>query len=201
MSKARRAAARDARNTVGVVRVENRIAVRGTAPADSVIEERIESAVANDPYLERYEIGVNVVDRTAYLYGTVDSYFEKGRADDTAAAVQGVKEVRNNLSVDYMDEPLVYDPYVHGDYVYEYGWYDYIPYHTFADDREIKNEIEDELFWSPFVDADQVDVRVSDGTATLSGTVDSWNEREAAVENAYEGGAVWVKNHLTVVVD
>lgn len=39
---------------------------------------------------------------------------------------------------------------------------------------------------------------VKDGVATLEGTVDSWSEREAATENAYEGGARTVKNFLMV---
>ena len=38
----------------------------------------------------------------------------------------------------------------------------------------------------------------TDGVATLTGAVDSWNERAAATENAYEGGATWVDNELVV---
>jgi len=39
---------------------------------------------------------------------------------------------------------------------------------------------------------------VDDGTATLTGTVESWNEFWAAEENALEGGAVAVDNDLIV---
>jgi hypothetical protein len=39
---------------------------------------------------------------------------------------------------------------------------------------------------------------VDDGVATLTGTVDSWSEYDAAVNNAYEGGAVYVDNELLV---
>jgi osmotically-inducible protein OsmY len=46
------------------------------------------------------------------------------------------------------------------------------------------------------VDSEQITVTVDDGVATLTGTVDSYTEMEAAVENAYEGGAVWVDNDL-----
>ena len=65
-------------------------------------------------------------------------------------------------------------------------------------DAEIKEEINDELFWSPFVDADDVTVTVDQGTATLSGVVDSRSEYLSAEENAYEGGAVFVDNDLIV---
>ena len=41
-------------------------------------------------------------------------------------------------------------------------------------------------------------VRVDNGIATLTGTVDSRHERESAEENAFEGGAVRVINRLAV---
>jgi osmotically-inducible protein OsmY len=48
------------------------------------------------------------------------------------------------------------------------------------------------------VDADDVKVRVNDGVATLKGRMDSWSEYNAALNNAYEGGAVSVKDEMTV---
>jgi osmotically-inducible protein OsmY len=44
------------------------------------------------------------------------------------------------------------------------------------------------LWWSPFVDSDDVNVTVDDGVVTLTGAVDSWSEYNAAANNAYEGG-------------
>lgn len=196
--KASRAAAQDARNTVGVATVVNRLKVHpASMPLDSIVQQNLESAIVRDPYLERYEIGVSVIDGTAYLSGSVDSYFEKGHADDLASRIDGVDRVRNNLTVDF-DRPLAYDPYVDAYSPYGYAWYDYEPYHTFETDATIRKNIDDELWWSPFVDADEVRVTVTDGVARLEGTVDSWSERAAATENAYEGGAVWVDNDLRV---
>ncbi len=43
---------------------------------------------------------------------------------------------------------------------------------------------------------DKVTVNVNDGTATLTGTVDSWSERSKAAENAIEGCAVKAINKL-----
>jgi osmotically-inducible protein OsmY len=65
-------------------------------------------------------------------------------------------------------------------------------------DAAIKEDIEDELFWSPFVDLDEVTVKVDGGTAILTGEVDSLGEYEAATENALEGGAHEVDNNLVV---
>jgi osmotically-inducible protein OsmY len=55
--------------------------------------------------------------------------------------------------------------------------------------REIKQDVESELYWSPYVDSDNVTVTVEGGVVTLRGKVDTWYERWAAVENAFEGGA------------
>ena len=81
-------------------------------------------------------------------------------------------------------------------------WYDaYEPDQPSAgkSDWEIEQNIEDEFFWSPFVDGDDITVQVEDGVAHLTGTVDTWSEYEAARENALEGGAVIVDNDLLIL--
>lgn len=195
--KAKRAAEMDARNTVGVVSVVNRIKVQPGTPTDEELETRIMGAIEREPALEAYEIVVEVVGGTAYLYGEVDNYYEKGTADDVAARTYGVKDVENFIDVE-VNEPLAYGPYT--DEVYPYGrdWYDYEPEVTFRDDREIRENVQDELWWSPFVDLDQVEVIVDQGIVTLTGTVDSLGEKRAATRNAYEAGATWVRNELEV---
>jgi osmotically-inducible protein OsmY len=170
---ARRAAEEDARNTVGVWRVDNYLRVRPEQrPTDTELADRVRNAIERDPYLERYDITVTVVNGKAYLYGAVDSQFEKTQAEMVASNVAGVIEVSNELDVTER-------------------W-------TWRDDWEIRQDIESELWWSPFVDSDQVTVAVDDGVATLTGTVDSWQERSAAAENAREGGAKRVRNRLRV---
>jgi osmotically-inducible protein OsmY len=196
--RAKRAAARDARNTVGVLALKNRLKVRPSEIwSDSAIAHGISAALLRDPYFGNNEIGVTVNDGVANLYGSVDSYFEKGHADELASTARGVVDVNNQLTVRRGD-PLVYEPYL-GDYdFYRYDWYDYDPHPTFINDDRIREKIETELFWSPFVDAEDLVVTVEDGVATLSGTVDSRFEMHAAVESAYEGGAIWVDNGIEV---
>jgi len=197
--KSRRAAARDAQNTVGVIRVENRLKVRpGERVSDEALAENVRVALQRDPYVGALEIDVDVDDGEVRLSGQVDTYFEKARADDAASRVHGVWRVENDLRVDDETQPLVYDPYV-DTYPYDFDWYDYRPGLPDMTDEEIREEIREEMIWSPFVDADQVTVAVEDGKATLIGRVDSWSERQAATENAYEGGAVWVDNELEVL--
>lgn len=195
--KAKRAAARDARNTVGVRKVKNHIRVRPSTPTDEEIAKNIGEVLRMDPYMERQEIYVSVANGEVYLSGTVDSYFEKAHADAITAGIYGVTEVHNLLKVEDNDV-LTYNPYIDPWYVYDYDWYVYPDIIPVESDREIKEAINDELFWSPFVDSDDITVTVDDGIATLSGTVESWGEYNAAVENALEGGAVAVDNDLMV---
>lgn len=196
--KEKRTAAQDARDVVGVWGVDNALKVRlATPPSDDRIEASVRAALLSDPYVDRYDITVSVVNNDVYLYGDVDSNFEKAQADDVAARQRGVSEVHNFLTVHNVNR-YNYDPYVDDWYLYDYDWYSTEGRTTTKTDWEIQQSIQSELFWSPFVDSDQVEVAVDNGTAELTGTVDSWQEREAAEENALEGGAIAVDNDLTV---
>lgn len=171
--KAKRATEQDARNTIGVERVENYLKVRPVKPlSDREIAQCVRDALMCDPIVERHEIKVNVRNKKAYLNGTVDSYYERQRAEDVASRACGVVDIKNNLTVEYTTTP--------------------------KSDWGIKNDIEDELFWSAFVDSDDITVSVENGVATLKGTVDSQRELNAAIENAFEGGAERVESQLTV---
>jgi osmotically-inducible protein OsmY len=197
--KAKRAAERDALNTVGVHGVTNRIRIQSQPPPSTdIIADKVREALQRDPIVDRFEMIVTVIDQTAYLDGTVDTYFEKAQADEVVSRVRGVVRVKNNLQVRDKRDPYVHDPYVEDWTVFEPEWYDYAPGRTFKSDGQIREDIRDELFWSPFVDENQVEVAVDDGVATLRGTVDSRAERATAEANAFDGGAVWVVNQIEV---
>jgi len=195
--QAKRAAEGTARRTVGVTRVVNRLKVRPAERDDERIEREVRAALVRDPYVERFELTVSVVDGVVRLYGDVDTTYEKMRAEDVASDVTGVVEVKNFLTVEGRTYPFVHDPYVDDLYGPE------APYaveetYTPKTDWEIKEDVESELWWSPFVDSDEVNVTVDDGVATLTGTVSSWSERQSAAENAIEGGAISVHNQLEI---
>lgn len=195
---AKRAAEQVASNTLGVKRVTNRLKVRPAQDIlDNRIEQDIETALLRDPYVERFEIRVSVTDSVAILSGTVDSWFEKTQAEIVAGNVKGVVDVRNNLTLE-STAPYKYDPYLDPlDFDY-----DYTPGRSAAPDdsvdQRIAEDVRDELWWSPFVDSDQIQVEVNGRTVTLSGEVDSNAERAAAVKNAYDAGAFAVINELEV---
>jgi osmotically-inducible protein OsmY len=163
------------------------------------LEQTIVDKFRRDAYVDNFEITASALGGMVTLYGTVDTYYEKARAEDLASEVKGVYLVNNNLIVQKDWDPFVYKPYVDNSYIYDYDWYSYpTNVTTSKDDSAIKDNIESELFWSPFVDSDQVTVLVDDGKATLTGQVDSWSEYDAATQNALEGGAVVVDNELTI---
>jgi osmotically-inducible protein OsmY len=200
----KRAAAATAHDTVGVWRVINRIKVRADAHRpDEAIAADVRETLERNPYLEPVDdIGVDVNDGVVTLKGIVSSTFERMEADYAVASIGGVLEVVNKLEVLPPDPYMAYDPYVdEGRFLYDLDWYIYpgASTATVKSDWEIVEDIRDELFWSPFVDSDDVTVAVDDGIATLTGVVDTFDERRAATENAFEGGAVAVDNDIQVV--
>jgi hypothetical protein len=80
--------------------VQNHLKVRPQPPVpDEQIEIRVGSALARDPFVDRYQIEVAVRDGSVLLAGTVGSSFEKSHAEGVAAGIKGVADVRNHLHV------------------------------------------------------------------------------------------------------
>lgn len=195
---ARRAAAQDARNTVGVWTVRNQIQVRPSAGlSDEAIAQRVRNVLANDPYTEDLDIKVRVSNAEVYLNGTVDSMFDKLHAEYVASDVFGVTQVRNRLKTGET-QSFGYSPRTDEWSGYDHARRNEPRTYTRLNDWEIAERIRDQLFWSPFLQEEDVTVNVEDGEAHLTGTVDTWGEREAATECAYKGGALTVDNALKV---
>ncbi len=171
--RAKQAAEADAHNTVGVWRVRNHLRVRNTDnPTDAEIDQRVTQALKRNPYVERHEIDPVVVNQKVYLYGTVDSLFERRQAGTVAASVNGVASVDNRLDI--------------------------APTFFSSNERELQSDIEDALWWSPYVDSNDVTVTVDGDTAVLTGTVDDWRAWSKASEYARDCGARSVINRLDV---
>jgi len=190
---AKNAAEMLAENTFGVIGVTNRIKVKASEIEDIVIEADIREALRQNAITEAWEIGVFVNNGVVTLTGLVDSYVEKTEAESVASNVDGVNEVVNSLEVTY---PYAY--YWHGAYPY-YDLYITRPDESVVpNDDRIKARVSSELWWSPYVDRDQIEISVNDGVVTLEGTVDSYREYTEAVDNAWEGGAYSVINKLEI---
>lgn len=199
--KARQAAIAAARNTVGVMDIVNYIKVQPVMKMDDAeIADNVREALLRDTITEGYEINLNVNNGAVYLYGTVASYYQKAQAEDVAFRAKGVNDVRNHLAVDDT-APLVYDPYVDDWSIDDFPWYAPVEVLPMKSDWVLRREIKKKLFWSPYVDADEITISVKGGVTTLTGSVNSWRESDAATENAIEGGATAVINRLKCTCD
>jgi osmotically-inducible protein OsmY len=142
---------------------------------DPEIRARIIGDLVLSPFVDRDRIQVSVDNGIATLSGRVEDRSEMVDAVEIAYDA-GAWRVRNHLRP--MDTSFR-------------SWVD-------MGDRELREEIEDELVFSPFVNANRVTVTVEDGVATLYGGVENKGEIADAVENAYEAGAKRVKSRMWV---
>lgn len=197
--KAKRAATADARNIVGVFAVKNFLKVRPEdIPENPDLEENISESLVRDPYVERYEIDIDAEHGVVYLKGEVDTYFDKYHAEDVASRVPGVVAIENKISVGETEDYFSYD-YDTWDAFEPSPYVDVEPEpRTRKSDWEIKKDVNKELFWSPYVNEDEVDVYVANGKVVLTGTVDTNREKTYAEINALEGGAQVVENEIEV---
>lgn len=170
---AKKAAEEDAENTFGVWMVQNHIRVRPDEIAQNDdLQSDVLQALMRDPYVESFEIEPEVRTGLVYLEGTVNSDFERRHAEEVVENVKGVIEVVNLLD-------------------YRFEW---VP----MSDRRIKRNVAEQLYWSPFVDREQIDIETNNGIVTISGVVESWQERHAAEMNAFEAGAKDVVNQVLI---
>ncbi|MBC7447565.1 MAG: BON domain-containing protein [Hymenobacteraceae bacterium] len=193
--RAKRAAEQDTRNVVGVWDVHTLLKVRTERLSpDADIREVILAALFRDPYLRDVEFRVNVQNGRATLYGSVDNHFEQEQVGEVAAGINGVVDVENRVDV-----PA--PPDRHG---LRSVFLSTAPSHPATSpnpDFALTERIQTRYFWSVGLHAQEVQVLVENGRATLTGTVDTWQDRKQAALDAYEVGARDVNNHLRVTTD
>jgi osmotically-inducible protein OsmY len=185
-------AAEIARDTEGVKEVVNQIEVNATAQptSESVRVEDLEirnailESFARSPELGGKNIEVKVENRMVTLSGSVDTPAQKNGAEQTARAVDGVAGVTNNLAV--ANPEAATEP----------------PQATAppADPGfDLAKRIKFELYETGAFDTLSMDVKVEEGTATLSGTVRSRAEQLLAERIAQSvPGVKKVVNQLKV---
>ena len=190
--RAKNAAAEDAMNVVGVWKVKNNIDVEPVAmPVEKTVIDNVSTAIDYHPLFDDYKIIATEEDGRVTLEGEVKFYFEKIQAEDVVSGIPGVVDITNKIEVtEGIEFPYAVSP--------ETEEYPVIRKPRIKSDEKIKEDIEYQLWWSPFVDRNQVDVAVENGKVTLTGTVNSRIEMDYAVRNAYEGGAFEVVNKLKV---
>lgn len=170
---AKRAAEQDAKNTLGVRRVINNLKVKVPDwPGDLEVTKQATEALGRDAHLFASNLKASSHFGKVFVSGTVNSYFEKQRAETVVANVRGAMEVVNRVSVDARWQP--------------------------KEDGEIYEDVERRFRFSSIVDAEQIRISVVDGVVALRGTVDTLHEKTLATQHANQGGALRVINKLAV---
>ena len=130
----------------GVRGVIDRTSVTPVSRPDEDLRKDILTAVLQDPATASYQVAVSVHDAAATLTGSVGSYAEKQLAARIAKGVKGVKEVRNDVTINYLAKRT---------------------------DPEIGADIKARLQWDIWIDGGLITPVVKDGNVTLTGTVGS----------------------------
>jgi len=187
-----------ARGSVGVKEVKNEIEVRSQeAVADRELADRVKDALIFDPLSDAHQIFVTAKSGRVRLTGMVGTFLEMANAYDVASRIAGVLSVDNALEVRDQAVPYAYSAFVDPFMPYVETWY-VVGVRPTGTDAEIKARIESEFSWSPFVRPEDVRVAVHGGKVTLTGTVGSVREQQAATQCALEAGAVDIDNQLKV---
>lgn len=169
----------------GVQAVQNNLIVHyntGRSPRD--IQAEVKHMLRWDARLDDAKIKVNVTsDKIVNLSGQVGSAYQKDLAMQVAH-VRGVEDVQA--------QHLEVEPAITGAMRRD-------PMSEDINDGQITAAIKDAMTYDPRVTAEDVQVRVEDGRATLSGTVFNLNEKLAAGEDAHNTmGVEQVSNNISV---
>jgi osmotically-inducible protein OsmY len=170
----KRLAGQDAHNVLGVAWVSNLLSVRVARRADEAIRNGVQFAFDSDYALSGQGITVRVKHGVVTLSGTVNNPYERAHATELASKIRGVIRVDNLITV---------------------NWY---PRYT---DASLRQRIEKRLAANAETRwvTKQIQVRVANGKATLTGEVNFWSEREEAEKVALLTDGIWaVDNRLTV---
>jgi len=171
-------AQRDAQSIPGVDAVENRLVVkydhRHPNRTDARIKEDITTilscAIDCSVDLNAGRISVEVQDGIATLSGVTDAFWKVARIEDLASSVEGVLQIKNNISVLPAERPP---------------------------DNLIEDEISSALGRMEVAGIENIRVKVKDGVVTLSGSVPTWDVYFDVEDTArYTSGVVEVKNRL-----
>ncbi len=170
------AATEDALSILGVTEVDNLTVVNYpdtfTLPTDSEIKGNILSKLVSSPDLDVFDLDVTVNTGVVTLKGTVDAYWKRTFIEDLVAFEAGVTFIENHVAVTPTDDVL---------------------------DKAVAQEIVDSLEEKAIVDADDVEVSVSDGVVELRGSVPNWAARQAAANAAlYTSGVKMLDNNLVI---
>jgi osmotically-inducible protein OsmY len=195
---ARAQAEQIARNTAGVSNVDNRLRVTGTKEADASqhqitepdewLTAKVQSKYFASDLVKGRNIDVDTQGGIVTLTGTVDSPTERDEADALARSTDGVKDVRDNLTVGVSPAAAHLNPVEN------------LPRPNLVSrDDWITTRVRSRFFADPRIKNMNIDVSTSDGVVTLTGQVQDESTKAAAEALAsHIAGVAQVRNELSV---
>jgi osmotically-inducible protein OsmY len=168
---AKRFALDEARKLSGVRAVIDDLSVEPDARSDLAISADVVARLWGSPDLGPKRLDVDVKDGVVTLRGTVDSWSEKQEAELLASEVRSVREVRNELAMQY---------------------------ESIRPDDEIRSDVVAAIGRDAYLSGLPIDVKVREGKVTLTGSVGTAYQRERAATDAWVANVRGVKNDLDV---
>jgi osmotically-inducible protein OsmY len=173
---ARHFAAADALTVAGVYRLDNQLKVRYpasvTAPSDEQIRSNIENVLEWNSHLDAEHVRVHVDNGIVTLSGAVDALWKKPHAEHLVLQLTGVTAIENELTV--------------------------VPTKDTSDEI-IAESLNSALKRNPMINADAIEVTVTNAVVRLTGAVPSWAARQAIYDSAlHTFGAIGVDDQLVV---
>jgi osmotically-inducible protein OsmY len=163
----RRRAVKIAESVRGVRGVIDHISVTPETRSDEDIRKDILTALVNDPATDAYQVAVTVKDGVVSLTGKVGAWAEAQLVQYLAEGVRGVRDIRNDLLIDYVDRRT---------------------------DAEIASDVQAALNWDIWLHDYPIRAAVKDGQVTLSGTVGSAIQKFRADVDAWVRGVESVQD-------
>ena len=142
---------------------------------DSTITSHIKNEMIKDDIVKARKIDIDTVSGHVTLTGVVETTSESRRAIEIVEGVQGVKSVRNNLQIG------------------KKTWTEAV------NDKYLVSKIKSKLIVEPEIRSLNIDVDVHKGVVTLTGVVESRDQKNRALEIARTtGDTVRVVDNLQV---
>lgn len=168
---AKRFADREAKKLAGVRGVIDEVSVRPDERLDSDIAADVVARLWDRPDMSLRGLDVDVKDGIVTLSGSVGGFSEKQEAELLASEVRGVREVRNELALEYPSS---------------------------RSDDAIRQDIVSAIGRDAYLVGLPIEVSVREGRVTLNGSVGNAYQRERAAEAAWVANVRDVKNDLAV---
>jgi osmotically-inducible protein OsmY len=120
---------------------------------DLETQKDVLTELMQDPHIHASHIGVEVSNGVVTLSGHVESYYEKWKAEKAAKQVKGVHALAQEIKV-------------------------ILPGSSTRSDSEIAYQLQSLINWSNIDPESNIKAKVEEGFVTLSGTVESYSQKE-----------------------